>query len=164
MRIPVSNNRWSRLPYGKPPPGVMTVEEIRYWLGALRTKHGWGVAGLARALGCSPGSVYGKTKGSSWIFRTEQLRFSRVLKRIIAGELVYRPGEYILAGCVLADHPVPLPQPVRHEFDFVTGKLIRFLPRTEGQSTVPSFQAALKNAGRWRECTFPEDERRERDP
>lgn len=143
----------------------MTEEEIRYWLNALLYKHGWGPRGLARTLGMRDmtGGVINKASGRSWIYRTEQLRFSRVLKRIIAGELVYRPAEYILAGCKLVDHPVPLPQPVRHEFNFQTGKMVRILPRQQGTSTVPSFQAAMKNAGRWRDCTFPEDERRERD-
>lgn len=142
----------------------MTVEEIRYWLDALLHKHGWGPNGLARTLGTkTPGAIINKAKGESWIYRTEQLRYSRVLKRIIAGELVYRPAQYILAGCQLVDHPVPLPQPVRYEFNFQVGNLRRFLPRMAGTSTVPSFQGALKNASRWRDCTFPEDERRERD-
>lgn len=148
-----------------PPPDVMTVEEIRYWLGALTEKYGWGNAGLARTLGTKPTYIYGKARGTKWIYRTEQLRFSKVLKRIIAGELVYRRGQriYVLSGCQLADHPVPLPQPVRYEFDFKGGMLQRILARKAGTSTVPSFKKALENAGRWRECTFPEEERRERD-
>lgn len=155
-----------RLAYVKPPPGVMTAEEIRYWLNALLTVHGWTPTGLGRTLGMKHPAQHipGKANGTNWLYRTEQLRFSRVLKRIISGELVHRPYTHILSGCRLADHPVPLPQPVRYEFDPQVGKVVRILPRREGTSTVPSFQTALKNAGRWRECTFPVEERRERDP
>lgn len=146
-----------------PPPDVMTVEEIRYWLRALTDKYGWGPTGLASALGTKHTYIWGKAHGTAWIYRTEQLRFSKVLKRIIAGELVHSPGYYVRATCKLADHPVPLPQPVRYEFDYKGGMLQRILARKAGTSTVPSFKKALENAGRWRECTFPEEERRERD-
>lgn len=150
------------------PPGVMTVEEIRYWLLALPAKHGWEKLALSRTLGIkdrTSGSIRGKARGTQWIYRTEQKRFSQVLKRIIAGELVCVPWQRAVRGyAVIADHPVPLPQPVQYQFSFKRGLVSKVLPRHERVSRVPSFRTAMKNAGRWRECTFPEDERRERDP
>lgn len=91
---------------------------------------------------------------------------SRILPRIISGELICRRSINRKGGADLAEHPVPLPQPARGAFNLKTGKVERILPRMKGQSTVPSFQAALKDAGRWRDCTFTEEElkeRRERD-
>lgn len=167
-----AHNRNQRRPYPIPPPGVMTAEEIRYWLNVLTRKYGWSPIALGRVLGMKhPQGIYGKRKGTHWIYRTEQLRFSRVLKRIIDGELIFVPWvrkrvevfPAVPGHAVLADHPVPLPQPVRYEFDFKAGMLQRILWRKRGTSTIPSFKKALQNAGRWRDCTFPEEERRERD-
>lgn len=164
---------YERRPWYKPADDVMSVNEIRYWLKEIPEKHGWRQHAFARALGTKYSEILKKVSGKSWIYRTEHLRYSRVLKRIISGELICDPGTprkrkiviipRIPPHAVVATNPRPLPQPVRSTFDFATGKLAHIYPRREKESPIPSFQTALKNAGRWRECTFPVEERRERD-
>ena len=116
--------RCDQAPYLKPPPDVMTVEEIRYWLTMLMVKYGWGPVPIERTLGMGAGrwpgyTVKGKASGVNWIYRSEQIRWSKVLKRIIAGEIAYEPARKWRV--VVVDFPRPLPQPQRHAFDMLRG-------------------------------------------
>jgi hypothetical protein len=111
-------------------------------------------------------AVGAKASGKAWISGTEQIRMSYVLKRIISGELVCIPGKpgrakgggYQPGNAVLADHPVPLRQPLKMVFYFKLGRL-RMVPVREppGQS-LPSFKTELNNPPKWK-CLERADER-----
>ena len=109
----------------KPPAGVMSQEQIRWWLNDLR-RRGWGMRVLGRTMGlANEAAVWRKANGKEWIYPTEQIRMSRQLKRIISGELVCKVGR---AGrpdrhgngpgkAVIAAHPVPLTPPYKPVLD-----------------------------------------------
>ena len=140
----------------------MTEEEIRFWLKDLR-RRGWPLNALMRALGCE-GQNWRRDK--AWIYWSERPRFSRILKRIIAGELVWVAGK---AKCgpngkkrvVEADHPIPLAHPMKIAFDMKTGRL-KMIPGVQiPHNRLPTFQNLLNDppARRYR-CMDSGDEGR----
>jgi hypothetical protein len=137
-------------PHLRSPKGVMSPDEIRFWIKELLTKHGWGPCGLARAVGiCDAGGLKSKLR-KSWIFPGEQIRFSRQLDRIISGELIPKPiGPQGRIEAVLADNPKPLVSRPRMAYDLTAGRLGFVNPRITVPPTLPSFFAALSDARRW---------------
>ena len=142
-------------PNWKPPPDVMSCDEIRWWLKALTTRYHWQKKPLARLLGTERTRFYDKITGKRWLFPSEQIRYSHILKRIISGELVLIPGRR--GGCppkwpgkvVIADFPVPLAQPPRFRFDLRTGKVERPSPHETPGPALPSFKTLLDNPEKW---------------
>jgi hypothetical protein len=133
----------------KPPKDCMSCEEIRFWLGELRYRHGYGWLSLCRVLGVqlkNDSRLRRKADGRSWIYPTEQTRWSAVLKRIISGELKYVPPVMLPGKFVLADHPVPLVQPLRMNFDFRTGKVTQRSRLELPAPTLPSFRTLLERS------------------
>lgn len=121
-------------------PDVMSCDEIRYWLKWLRDQ-GWGREALARAIGLYDGATLrGKIVGSSFIYVTEQRRLSRLIPRILSGELVQDGHQ-----AVLADRPVPLKLPPQLKLDFKTGRLLWQIPRVQFIPTMPGWQAGIAN-------------------
>jgi hypothetical protein len=112
-----------------PPPDVMSQAEIREWLTFLRVNYGH--RHLRRLLVC-PGWRK-KADGREWIYPTQQVRFSHVLKRIIAGEV----PEYC---------PRIIPRP-RINFDIKTGRFT-IAPPEPPRPKLPSFKQLLENPPR----------------
>jgi hypothetical protein len=122
-------------PHLRSPKGVMSPDEIRFWIKELLTKHGWGPCGLARAVGiCDAGGLKSKLR-KSWIF---------------PGEQIPRPiGPNGRIEAVLADNPKPLVSRPRMAYDLTAGRLGFVNPRITVPPTLPSFFAALSDARRW---------------
>ena len=140
-------------PHLRSQPDVMSCDEIRYWINALTSEHGWGSHCLTRTLGLhNPGSMMSKLK-RSWIFPSEQIRLSRQLKRIISGELICvsanNRGKASRLDAVVADNPVPLQRPARLAYDFSTGRLRWVRPHVGTAPVLPSFATALQNLEVW---------------
>ena len=140
-------------PHLRSPPGVMSCDEIRYWISVLPSEHGWGKHCLSRTLGLhNPGSMMSKLK-RSWIFPSEQIRLSRQIGRIISGELVCVSmpfnGKTRKFEAVVADNPVPLQRPARMAYDFVSGRLRWVRPHVGTAPVLPSFATALQNLEVW---------------
>jgi hypothetical protein len=100
----------------------MSVETIRWWILELLDHRGWGARVLGRTLGLrNPQCARAKADGRQWIYPREQLRMSHVLRRIISGEFVCRPGKpggikgggHQRGEAVIADHPQPLRLPIQ---------------------------------------------------
>lgn len=142
----------SRQPAYHAPPGTMSCDEIRWWLAELR-RRGWGTKVMGRTLGMKAcHTVWQLLTPKRWIYPTEQIRFSEVLKRIIAGELVCVPGRggggpKAKNNAVVAEHPVPLAMPNRYTVDLKTGRLT-ITPSRPPDWRLPTFQTLLKNAPR----------------
>jgi len=130
----------------------MSVEEIRWWLTELLDR-GWGRNVLARTLGLTQErTLRAKASGKAWIYRTEQIRMSYVLKRIISGELVCingKPGRGNAGNAVIADRPQPLRPGLHWHVDLRRGTA--YLEPTEPPPTpLPNFRTLLENPRPWR--------------
>lgn len=157
-------NPFSKLhgPRWKPPPGCMSCAEIRWWMLELQ-RRGWNRGEMQRTLGM-PNHDWRKALGKEWIYPTEQMRYSRQLRKIMSGELVLR-GRLSVRGvpvmnrygtrvrdAVLADEPVPLQMPMKMAFDMKTGRiglLPKYLPP---ENPLPSFRTLLANAQKKFSC------------
>ena len=108
----------TRHPFAVNQPGVMSCDEIRYWMGELR-RRGWGMHVLSRTLGrpAANPNIQPKIDGRQWIYPSEQKRWSEVLKRILSGELICIPGKKHGRGytgrAVVATDPQPLVAPTQ---------------------------------------------------
>ena len=111
---------------------MMSSDEVRYWLTALRKEHGWGTHVLSRTLGfCRKDHACSKASGQSWLYRRERVRAARQIERILAGELICIPGKRgrgNIGRAVLAEHPKPLVGPMAFTYDLKRGR-VRFVPR-----------------------------------
>jgi hypothetical protein len=126
----------------------MSTDEIRWWLMELH-RQGWSWQCLGRTLGISRPDMHGKADGSNWIYRSEQIRFSFMLKRIISGELVQvgRGTAYHQHQAVQADHPQPVRTPPHWHINLARGTAELRAP--EGPAPIlPSFKTLLENP-RW---------------
>ena len=132
-------------------PGVLSQQEIRWWLCELR-RRGWGTRVLGRTMGLrNPQCVMAKADGRQWIYRSEQIRMSRQLKLILSGELVCipgRPGRGHEGKAAIADHPVPLNPGMRFSYDVRLGRL-KLIPREPPAPCLPSFRILLDNPPKW---------------
>lgn len=111
----------------------MGVDEIRYWMTALRKEHGWGTRVLSRTLGFRNGSAPTQKCKGHWIWRSEQRRASRQIERILSGELVCirgRVGRGNAGKAIIAADPVPLTPPRHWVYDLKSGRL-RLVPREQ---------------------------------
>jgi hypothetical protein len=143
-------NPWGRThdhPHIRSPKGVMSCDEIRYWLRELTANHGWTFRALARLFGRmrrngqpNDGAVRSKLN-HSWIYPGDQVVYSRQIDRILSGELVRRRSH-----AVVADHPVPIHRPARMVYDFVSDRLRWVNPRLVASPTLPSFATAFERA------------------
>lgn len=131
----------------------MSCEELRYWLKRLHTQHGWSWGCLGRLTGLGTGDhVASKVRGNSHFVRGEQRRTSRLLDRIISGELVpvqRRVRGSFATDAVVAEHPRPLQLGTRMRFDLMTGRIMRTRPRPPPDSPLPGFATAFQNAENW---------------
>lgn len=137
-------------PHLRSPAGVMSCDEIRYWVRFL-LDHGWRTLCLARTLGFRDATPHSSLKSKlrrSWIYPAEQVRMSTALDRIISGELVQvQCGNKFEA--MIADNPRPLELPMRLAYDFSTGRLRYVRPRTTVEPLLPSFSDVLSTATYW---------------
>ena len=109
----------------------MSGDEVRYWLTALRRRHGWGSGVLARTIGLKqPDQICPKSDGRAWLYLGEHKRAARQIERILAGELVCIPGKRlggvkrgIMGRAVIAKDPKPLVGPMRFAYDLKHGRL-----------------------------------------
>lgn len=127
------------------PDGTMSCDEIRFWLNECVHRHHWPKVLFGRVLGCKNPrkcNINEMMTGRTWIYRMQQVRFTRALKRILSGELVPIPPGKAGRGCaaraVLATNPKPLVPPNRFVYDRRTGKL-KLVP-WGFESPLPSFQ------------------------
>lgn len=130
----------------------MSCEEIRWWMRELR-RRGWNRGVMQRLLG-SRHHNWCKADGKDWIYPTEQIRFSRQLRRVIAGEIVLkvypRPSAYQRKqDAVLAAHPVPLVAPLKKVYSLKLGRLVDVPAYTPPENPLPDFRTALTNLRRW---------------
>jgi hypothetical protein len=126
----------------KNPKGVMTCEEIRYWIRELMKT--WPYGCLARTLGL-PDLMAMKSKlRRSWIYYGEQIRFSAQIDRILRGELVpVKTG--LRWDAMVVDDPVPLKQPARMQYDLQAGRLKWVPPRRGVEPVLSSFAVGVKS-------------------
>jgi len=145
--------------HGHPQPltgrDVMSVEEIRSWLAQLKEDPSWGGGALAQAIGLhcrerrdNLAALNGKIKGTNWIYPSEQLRFTRQIRKILAGEIVCRKFGKRFDG-VLAEHPIPLRASTRLRYDLSSGRLVFSSIPFANRPTLPSFQSVISGAAVW---------------
>lgn len=132
------------------PPGTMSCDEIRFWLNECVHRHHWPKVLFGRVLGFKNPekcNINEMLTGKQWIYRTQQVRFTRALKRIISGEVVPIRGKTrtALARAVLATDPKPLVPPNRFAYDRRTGRLK--LVSWGFESPLPSFQKLFPPPG-----------------
>lgn len=130
-------------PHWKPPPDVMSCEEIRWWMRELR-RRGWNRGATQRALGM-PKQDWRKADGKEWIYPREQIRFSRQLGRIIRGEVVlHEPGfGFHVQDALINPNPTPLRMPMQMKYDMQARRfrLVPMLPPPE--NPLPNFKRLL---------------------
>ena len=131
---------------------VMSTDEIRWWLKELMDNRGWGACCLTRTLGLvddRKAKVTKKADGRSWIYRGEQRRMSKQLKRIIAGEIVVenlrRQGRGWRQRAVLADRPEPLRQGLHWNINLARGARVTLKPPDPPAPILPNFRTAFAN-------------------
>lgn len=144
------------------PPGALSCEELRFWIRWLLKTPGtpWPKQALGRAMGCGgrgPGTtlnakIYDKTR--VWIYPSEQLRFTKQLPKILAGELepCTVPGKrgHLRHAARVAAHPKPMRLPMRWRYDLKRGKLERHPFRTpQYRDTLPAFSTLMERCERW---------------
>jgi hypothetical protein len=149
-------------------PGVLSCEEIRYWLKELFTNPelGWSKTptALARALGYegtwARQSVKSKIRerNRAWIYPSEQVKLSVTLPRILAGEvepvlLPKPPGRRGLPtwGYRAVEQPqsiVPIPKKVMR---FTVGGRLEFDRKAPPAPPprLPAYSTWLQNPERW---------------
>jgi hypothetical protein len=141
-------------PHIRSPQGIMSCEELRYWIRELLEVHHWRPLPLARACGIhtandrAGGHIRRKLTGG-WIYPGEQIRFTRGIRRILAGELVCMHLGGVKWGCVVASHPVPLKLPSRLRYNLTSGRLEYVSTSTETRPSLPSFADVLSKPLRW---------------
>lgn len=142
-------------PHIRSPQGVMSCDEIRFWITQL-LEQGWRPTALAHVVGIHTGnncaSHLRRKLTGSWIYPGEQIRFSNGLKRILAGELVCvhlggRNGNSW--GAVVASNPVPLRLPTRLRYNLGAGRLEYAPTVLECKPTLPSFRDVFTKADVW---------------
>jgi hypothetical protein len=132
-------------PHVRSPEGVMSCAEIRYWIAELFKT--WPKKALARALSIDAPGLKSKLR-RSWIMPGEQIRFSRVIDRILSGELIcVKIGNRYEA--VIAEKPVPLQGQTRLKFDLRSGRLQWQRPRIAPDPVLPAFHKGLGQFERW---------------
>src|SRR5215472_1503033 len=102
-----------------PPPrsaaDVLSADELRYWIDQFRRNPdlGWSHCrlALARFLGIDPPGLRSKIRHGrtqAWIYPGEQIRFTRQIRRLLAGEVIPRqmraPSGQLRWEAVIADH------------------------------------------------------------
>lgn len=126
-------------------------------------RRGWNRGAMQRALGMRKGN-WRKADGKEWIYPTEQIRFSRQLRRIISGEIELKqttrrsrrdarqPGPRFQQTVVLATQPQPLVPPMKKVYSLKTGRLVDVPAYTPPENPLPNFKAILENVprGHWR--------------
>lgn len=137
----------------------MSCDEIRYWIRELVENEALGWKGrktaIATALGIHTDRACAhlsrKLDPDCWIYPGEQIRFSKGIGRILAGELVCRLRTGVHRGVpsyrpVLADDPKPLALPKRLRYNLGTGRLEHVSSPLVSRPTMPSFKDVLRNA------------------
>lgn len=139
-------------------PKVLSCAELVYWFRELLENHALGWAGhpaaLARALdvmGVKPSaSLKAKARrvNPAWIYPSEQCRYSRSVKQVLAGEIICRKvGTYWQA--VIAYHPVPLSVRPLWRYDLARGRLERRAVPLSYANPLPSFAGLFAGAKTW---------------
>lgn len=128
--------------------GVLSCEEIRYWIRTLLA-NGWRRTALALALGFHDSSAKSTLAGKirkrnpGWIYPSEQLRITNCLAKILSGEIVCAHIRGRTYAPVLADHPVPLTLPRPWRYNLAAGRMERCAdPRPKGPQ-LPSFRSLI---------------------
>ena len=130
----------------------MSCDEIRFWIRELLENHGWRKIALARAVGIwtdgrhAGGHLARKLDADEWIYPGEQIRFSRGLKRVLAGEIVQVHLGGRRWGAVVASNPVPLRLPTRMRYNLSSGRLEYAPTVLDCKPTLPSFRDVLSRA------------------
>jgi hypothetical protein len=135
----------------------VSADELRWWMRELDTNQIYGWAGhptaLARAFGFNDSSPVSsmrskyRERNRAWIYPSEQLRFSRQLKKLLAGEIICRQvGTRWQA--VVADAPQALRQPVRFRYNLARGGLEWVRVGGSPGSVLPSFKTLMSAAPR----------------
>jgi hypothetical protein len=123
----------------------MSTEELRYYIAFLLER--WPKNCLARTLGAWNRASLKSKLHTSWIYPGEQVRFTRMIDRILSGELVPVRGKHwrLRADAVVASHPVPLAEPARLKYSLEEGRLGWVVPRTRVTPRLLSFQLGVKD-------------------
>jgi hypothetical protein len=80
-----------------------------------------------------------------WIFPNEQARWSKTMRRILAGELTWGKVDGKIA-VFLADDPKPLTPPQRWRYDLATGRMQRVQRPLTARPMMPSFASVFSDA------------------
>lgn len=125
----------------------MSTEELRYYIAFLIER--WPKKCLARTLGAYDyGSLASKLK-KSWIYPGEQIRFTRMIDRILSGELVPvrggGRGSRIRDEAVVASNPIPMADPPRLKYSLKERRLGWVAPRARVRPQLLSFQVGVKD-------------------
>jgi hypothetical protein len=137
---------------------VMSQDELRHWISEFlyNPAFGWSRSKLAfaRFLGIDLSGLRSKLRAAptrAWIYPGEQIRFSRQIRRLLAGELIPKqmraPSGQLRWEAVLADHPQPIR---RHElarprFDLATVRL-RWEVAPSSAPPLPSLRTLFERA------------------
>lgn len=145
---PWRNSPW---PHWKPPPDVMSCEEIRWWMRELR-RRGWNRGVTQRALGMRFHNWVKAYPDGAWIYPGEQIRFSRALGRIIRGEVVMQVtgksghgrGQRAQEAVLVVRNQQPLPMPMQMKYD-MRARRFRIVPQqVPPENPLPDFKKLVK--------------------
>jgi hypothetical protein len=143
-------------------PDCLSCDEIRFYLEQLirNPDFGWSHAyqALEVAFGMSnPGKQWLKTKiKRSWIYPGEQIRFTKVIREILAGELVPkllpdgRKGRMVWMPARAADpKPIKAAQKGCWKVNLESGRVSFSRPPVTFAPGVPAFSTWLRDPKEW---------------
>jgi hypothetical protein len=137
-------------------PDVMSQDELRHYIHEFlfNPAFGWSNSklALARFFGIDLHGLKSKIRQGrtqAWFVGGEQIRFTRQIRHLLAGEVVPErrraPSGQLRCEAVLADHPQPVRLPGRLRFNLAKARVEWVPPVAPSYSpTVPSFRTAIE--------------------
>jgi hypothetical protein len=142
-------------------PDVMSQDELRHYIREFlyNPAFGWSESklALARYLGIDLPGLRSKIRQGRTQARFvggEQIRFTRQIRRLLAGEVVAKqmraPSGHMRWDAVIADPPQPIHLPARLRWDLAKGRIERVPPAAPCYGpTLPSFRDIFERAEPW---------------
>jgi len=129
---------------------AMRCADLRFWVREFLTDPYYGWSGdrkaLGKAFGTKPYNLKTIADGTRWIYPPQMLAFSRVIERLLAGELVPRDGK-----AVLVSDPVPVTPKPRTRYQYVLGRGLVMTPIAppRAPARLPSVKTWAQNPRKW---------------
>lgn len=132
-------------PHVRSPAHAMSCDELRFYIRFLLDR--WPPSLVARLLAIDLAGLKSKLR-RSWIYPGEQLRFTKAIDRILAGEL--RPVKIGRTWhAELVERPVPIKVPPRMVLNLETMRLHYVPPRITRNQVLPAFHTGFNKFETW---------------